>query len=344
MGARPPVVVIDPELAVLEWVKAALCEAFELIHIFQRSEQGLYRIRQYLARAQTPFLLVAPGIDGNPLSGISDGKDFVRRLKKQVPRMPVLWLGEKGKSGSEQSDEIADGWLWRPASTALGSEEGCEASGSEFCSRALAYLARSESAGSGGAIRAAEPGAEDAQSGDAPLSSDGLKRLKSVTAALRDASSRGDVLPLVIRFASESFSRVAMFMVRGEVVSGMAQWGFEADGGPNDLEIRAISFEKHECSWFRRVVDERRPLRGVAQDEGDERLLIMLGGMTPEEAYLAPIESGGQVVAILYADNLPAGRSIEDTSALEVVLHHAGLALDRAVLERALAEMEDQEH
>ncbi|MBW2275172.1 MAG: hypothetical protein JRG96_18035 [Deltaproteobacteria bacterium] len=164
------------------------------------------------------------------------------------------------------------------------------------------------------------------------MSSDDRARLESVTATLRDASARGDVLPEVIRFAAGSFSRVAMFMVRGQQVAGMAQSGFEEDGGPNDLELRAMTFEHDECSLFRRAVDERRPIRGVAQNDGDRRLLTMLGGMSPEEAYLAPIESGGQVVAILYADNLPADRPIEDTSALEVVLHHAGLSLDRTAL------------
>ena len=43
-----------------------------------------------------------------------------------------------------------------------------------------------------------------------------------------------------------------------------------------------------------------------------------------------------------WADNLPGGLPLSDTSALEVVLHHAGLALDRAVLERALAEIESE--
>jgi hypothetical protein len=47
------------------------------------------------------------------------------------------------------------------------------------------------------------------------------------------------------------------------------------------------------------------------------------------------------VIALLYGDNLPEDGPLGDTSALEVVLHHAGLALDRAALERALREGSD---
>ena len=43
------------------------------------------------------------------------------------------------------------------------------------------------------------------------------------------------------------------------------------------------------------------------------------------------------MVALLYADNLPGGAPLGDTTALEIVLHEAGLALDRASLERALS-------
>ena len=64
----------------------------------------------------------------------------------------------------------------------------------------------------------------------------------------------------------------------------------------------------------------------------------LLGAAPPKEAYVAPIESGGRVAALLYADNLPDDRPIGDTTALEIVLHEAGLAFDRALLEHALAE------
>ena len=68
----------------------------------------------------------------------------------------------------------------------------------------------------------------------------------------------------------------------------------------------------------------------------------LIGGRAVADAYIAPILSAEQVVALLYADNGQRPVGPGDTSALEVVLHHAGLALDRAALARALAEVSDE--
>jgi len=66
-------------------------------------------------------------------------------------------------------------------------------------------------------------------------------------------------------------------------------------------------------------------------------LISRLGACVPAEAYVAPIESGGRIVALLYADSAPESLPTADTTILEIVLHEAGLALERALLERALA-------
>jgi len=70
---------------------------------------------------------------------------------------------------------------------------------------------------------------------------------------------------------------------------------------------------------------------------------VLLGNEIPGEAYVAPIVTGEGVVALLYADNLPGRAPIADTGSLEVLLDAAGIALDRAVLERTLAEAADGE-
>ena len=109
-------IVIEPDLVALEWVKDALKSVVDPIHIFQRSDLGLNRIRQYLARAQTPFVLVSPAIVADRSAGIRDASDFVRRLKSQSPSMKLMWLCEEG---GEPAPSAADGCVTRPAARAF---------------------------------------------------------------------------------------------------------------------------------------------------------------------------------------------------------------------------------
>jgi hypothetical protein len=324
---RLPVIVIDSELKALEWTKRVLSPEYERVHIFQRSDLGLTRIRQYLARGETPIVLLSPAAHGDPLSGIRGAVDFVKRLKAQSTRTCVLWLCEEG---AEPLTRVApaEGSVTRPAlyqfdNAAAGSRVGQLATGLR---QAVDAICRSKESGATSASSARE------------ISPEVMDRLKRATALLREASSRGEVLPLVIRFAAETFSRVAMFGVRDGEVHGMAGAGLSAAGGPDDAALRQVSARASESAWLRRALETHAPFRAPASDEGDRALAARLGDRVASEVYWAPIESAGQVIALLYGDNLPHGRALSDSSALEVVLHHAGLALDRAALERALAE------
>ncbi len=323
-----PLVVIDPDLVALEWIKQTLKDSFPRIHIFQRWDLGLNPIRQYLARATRPVVLLRPEAEGDPLSGIRNTHDFVARLKSQQPRLPILWLCEN-EAPPMTRVEPADGALTRPSSQQLRS------------SRASGQL---QDLATGLREELARVMSRDVESPARPApttgGSESLQRLKEATRSLSEASSRGEVLPLVIRFAAEVFDRVAMFMVRDEAVVGMAQQGLPTAGGPDDEGLRRVEVSARGSSWFRSVFETRAPVRSGPTDGGDYTLSALLGNSAPRESYLAPIESGGEIVALLYADNLPGQEALGDTEALEVVLQHAGLALERAVLERALAAAE----
>jgi two-component system chemotaxis response regulator CheY len=95
--------------------------------------------------------------------------------------------------------------------------------------------------------------------------------------------------------------------------------GLARAGGPDDAALRELSLGSREPAWFRRVIEERRPVRAAPSDNGDHRLAVLLGNEIPGEVYVAPIVTGDRVAALLYADNLPAQEPIGDTSALEVL-------------------------
>ncbi len=324
----PPVVVIHDSLAVLDWVRSALAPAFSGVHIFQRSQEGLGRIRQYLARAQAPILLVATGIEGSPLSGIADAADFVRRLREQSSRMPILWLRSNEDDAAPLPVDLPV--VAHPDEDSLAESPPANEAASTLCQAVVELADQIQSASISAALPTSSPDALAESKAD-------LERLKIATETLSQTSSHGEILSLVLRFASEAFARVAMFMVRGDEVLGMAQFGIEAGGGPDDIEMRALRFERDESARFSQVISGARPHSAPANNPGDLRLATLIGAIPEASAYIAPILSSDQVVALLYGDNGVAP-ACGDTSALEVVLHHAGLALDRAALERALAE------
>lgn len=316
--SQVPVVVVDPELAVLEWAKRVLSLSYARVHIFQKTELAIARIRQYLVRHETPVVLLSEKAPPDPNSGAQEASEIAARLRAQAPRMSIAILS--GRASELSLEEIAvvrarpeRGDLYNPRRAPLLEE--------------LGEILR--------AAAAPEP-----EASAAPRGGSDLRRLREVSAELREAAANGQIIPVVLRFASEHFSRVAMFMVRDELAVGMAGVGLQAAGGPDDAGLREIALRADAPAWFRTVAAAGGAVRGGPSDEGDRLLLKLLGDVTPDEAYVAPLESGGGVAAFLYADNLPGGGPLGDTQGLEVVLHEAGLALDRATLERQLAEAE----
>jgi hypothetical protein len=325
-----PVVVSDRELVVLEWVKRALAPLPVRVHIFQRSEQAITRIRQYVARGELPLVLLTTGTPPDPVSGARDWAQIAARLRAQVPSLPLVLLAATGASVSPANERaIPDALATRPDLTTLSDERARERR------ETLAGELRGalERAYGRTAPREAAPAARD-EPGDA------LRGLREVSARLRDPSSRGDVLRLVLDYAARTFDRVAIFAVRDGEAFGVAQSGLPGAGGPDDVDLRRIHFSADETSWLRKVLESRAPVRAAPGDDGDRDLASRLGNAVPPEVYVAPIESGERIAAVLYADNLVTRRPLGDTSALEVVLHEAGLALERAVLERALEQAE----
>ena len=328
-AVRPvALVAIEPDLAALEWLKASLSELFERIHIFQDSEHGIARIRQYLARAQRPVVLLGTRVRGDGIAGPNDVASLVRRLKQLAPSMPVLVLRSEPEADEPQVPG-ADACVARPPTWEVAERKRWSRLESDAEDLRAQLAGWSEQcAVSPALVSPIDPEPQVSQ----------LARLKRVSARLRDPSGRGDVLARVLEFASECFSRVAIFMVRDDTAQGIAQLGLDRAGGPDDEALQQIELSALETDGFRRVIENREAIRFTPSTGRGRLLADLLGTETPAEAYIAPIESGGHVAALLYADNLPGQADLGDTTALEIALHEAGLALDRALLERALAE------
>jgi len=177
---------------------------------------------------------------------------------------------------------------------------------------------------------------DPARSGKGP-ESPGLHLLKGMLQELNDPALGGGIILLVLRFASELMNRAVIFLVKETEFVGLGQFGIVLEGGSADARIRQMRVPRAADSVLSRAITAMTPIRtGLSSDEWDRYMVSQLGGHEPEEAFLGPILSEGKVVAMIYGDNAPERNPVGDTESFEVFLSQAGLAMEKALLERRI--------
>ena len=251
-------------------------------------------------------------------------------LRKGIsPPALIMPAPAPGQAGSP-SDNLAELFKGFAADEALSPE------GDEF----LASVRKEISRTTGENLDLPRLGGE---AGDEPvMASPGLRLLRSMVEELSDPNRYADISLLVLRFASEIMNRAVLLMVRKRVIAGLGQFGIRLSDGINpENRVREVQIPIDEISIFREVVENKVPIRRKLRraNPWEEYFLQMLGSEQPEESFFGPMISRGQVVIILYGDNLPERRRIGDSTGLEIFLSQAGLAMEKAFLERKLKEV-----
>ncbi len=164
-----------------------------------------------------------------------------------------------------------------------------------------------------------------------------MATLRSMLAELIDPANRDTITLLVLRFASHIVERAALFLATRRAYVGLGGFSAEESSDHFVSRVRKIQIAVDKDSVFGKVTRFRSMIRGPLKElDGNRRLIEGLGGVWPKEATVAaPLISGDRVAAILYCDN-PSGKSLGYTESLEIFLQQAGLAMDRALLERKL--------
>jgi hypothetical protein len=167
-----------------------------------------------------------------------------------------------------------------------------------------------------------------------------ISALRSLTQELRFPNSSSEITLLILRFASDIFHRGVLFMVGKNEIVGLGQFGLEIDRA--DEKVRETILALESSPFLRRVIlDQMTPFKGPVEKDGvTTRMIDLLGGTWPAEAALFPIIAEGKTVALLYCDNAADGGGIGEIEGLDIFISHAGLALEKSLLQRRLKEME----
>jgi hypothetical protein len=122
--------------------------------------------------------------------------------------------------------------------------------------------------------------------------------------ALAGVSERDAIARIVLRYARSNFRRAVLLTVNRGVAQGWAGLGEKL--GP--AAVRRIRLRLGTPGLVDTVVSTRAHLLGpIPKTEANVRLLKLLGGGVPGNAFLVPILALGRVVNVFYADNGKAG-------------------------------------
>ncbi len=339
-GFDGPLIAIDRDLDVLEWLKHALHGCAHFVHIFQSLEPAVERLRYYFVRGVTPGVILSQHLPecAEPNDGSTSAWEGVlTRLQAQGANLPMLLLCDpEVDSNVDLSPFFAV--ATRPDRSVLGEAQHKERRKALALELRAALGSRNDPATAAAAVEQTEPDAPAESVAPAPQPTESLsgpneiERLHAFTSRLNAPESRGQVLELVLAFASEIFERVALFVFRDGRLCGLSQHGLEAAGGPDSAGFRNVDIDLSLRPDLAPILLES----DAAIMKPPEELATAVGAEIAREAYWAPIRGGDSLAAVLYADNLPSGAPLPDTRSLEVGLHTAAIALERALLELVL--------
>lgn len=167
---------------------------------------------------------------------------------------------------------------------------------------------------------------------------DQLSLLKGLLGELANPKESSEISLLVLRLAAEYFERAILLLVKKTEMVGLGGFGITGDNEPMSHKVARLRVPTGVDASWKRIIEEKITIITMISDatELDHGFCQAIGTHTPAEFVQIPMVSRGRVIAMLYADNALSQEPLPDLSAIEIFMTQAGLAMERALLERQL--------
>jgi hypothetical protein len=160
--------------------------------------------------------------------------------------------------------------------------------------------------------------------------------VSAILSELPSPALRGEVTLTLMRFAEQSVTRGVLYLVRGQQLTALMEFGFSEPGGDTQVSLSRLRVDLGEAAILEEVIQSKESFLGpVGPPDENRGLARVLGGST-RELLAIPLVVAEAAVGVFCGDNGPEGARIRGVRPLELVVAEAGLEMERVAVEARL--------
>jgi CheY-like chemotaxis protein len=342
-GKRPDtILLVDDEDDVRQTLAQRFAEAGYKV-VEAQDPDAAAKTAGRLAKEGAAFLVVTDlGMPSSGGSSFQGGFEVVKRLWKMHMEPPVLLMTESlSPALQSRARQMGIGSVvFKPGLSKLDPKQ--------FAADLRAFAAKISS---DVLPRLTNPGHGRGRLAPATMveapAADASKQLTLLLKRLQELREPGDstrISSVVMKVAREFFERGILFLVKNEEVRGLGAFGRGPREGNLNLLVRDVVIPLGEPSVFSETVSRCKPFVGpLPGDRWAQNLMVKVGRFRSGEVALLPLLAHRETIALLFGDNPETGRAVSSLEALQVFIHHAGVALENAFLQRKILALQQRE-
>lgn len=330
--SRCAVVLVDDEAPVRDVLSEELARKGYRVFTASNPTAGASIVNERVAAGERVMVVADLKMPTSTERSFFGGFELIRRVHRSHPGTPVLLMAETlSEKAKMRAKELGIRRLaYKPTLSKIDAQlyvQDLRAFASTIAEQLVKLQEDHPAAGNG---RWVDP--------RTPLVSARKEFLESMTKKLVEHGGSTDVSRLLMEVAAKFLERGVLFVVKGDGARGLAAFGVgQTVRDCSDIAQRMAVEIGHSLPFAEAV--RRGSAYRLTSDLSllDAPIFHVIGRGLASEAILIPLLYNRATLLLLYGDNAPSGRPLEDLSGLELFVAQAGMALENKLLQRKLS-------
>jgi len=165
--------------------------------------------------------------------------------------------------------------------------------------------------------------------------------LKNAISVIKYSKNQSELTSAILSQALNFTSRAAIFVCKPNQIQGWEVIGIDQQNKSAIQDFKKVTIPLEEPSLFKDVINSQTTiLKPFEKNNISNYLMIQMGGLKPQQTFLAPLILKDKVIAVLFTDCLEEDSDRFAPDALSVIAEYASLVMEILSVGRMLRKHE----